>query len=199
MLGLAIAEWLYELFPAEAEGILSRRINTLVAGTTCAAVGREIGLPDRVRLGKGVKATLKDSDNVLGDVVEALLGALYLTKGFGSARDWVRRHWASRIQGHESARKHPKAALQDWALANNLGLPVYAELAETGPDHLPAHTVSVRVGTEQATGTASTKREAEAAAARSLMDTILARMPEKRRRPRGPRTIVPARSSGGTT
>lgn len=195
VLGLSVAEWLMEAFPNEPEGILSRRINTLVSGVTCAEVAREIGAADHVRLGKGAQATIRDGDNILGDVVESLLGALYLEAGFDAARQWVRRHWASRVQGSESARKHPKAELQDWALARNLGLPVYASVGESGPDHLPSHTVSVRVGAIERTGTAPTKREAETAAARALIAAIQAETPAKRRKPRAkPRTIVPARA-----
>ncbi|WP_254602763.1 ribonuclease III, partial [Sphingomonas bacterium] len=172
VLGLAMAEWLYELFPDEPEGILSRRINSLVSGATCAAVGRAIGLSPHIRLAKGAHGSLADSDHVLGDIIESLLGAVYLTGGFEPARAWVRRHWAERVRGEDSVRQHPKAALQDWALARNLGLPVYAEVSESGPDHLPEHTVAVRVGVDTASATASTKREAETGAARALLATL---------------------------
>lgn len=193
VLGLSIAEWLMELFPDEPEGILSRRINNLVSGVTCAEVAREIGAADHVRLGKGAQATIRDGDNVMGDVMEALLGALYLEAGLDVARHWVRRHWAGRTQGSESARKHPKAELQDWALARNLGLPVYTSVGESGPDHLPCHTVSVRVATTERQANAPTKREAETAAARLLIEALRAPVAAS---PRGsrrkPRTLVPA-------
>ena len=193
VLGLSIAEWLFQLFPDEPEGLLSRRINVLVSGATCAEVGREIGLPERLRLGKGVKATTKDSDYVLGDVVEALLGALYLEAGLEAARDWVRRHWRDRIRSDATVQKHPKAALQEWAEAHNRGLPRYRVVDESGPDHARTHTVAVAVGDEEARATASTKREAETAAARALLGAILAATPVKKRRARGgPRTVLPA-------
>lgn len=188
VLGLTIAEWLYALFPDEPEGLLSRRINVLVSGATCAEVAREIGLPDHVRLGKGAKATTKDSDHVLGDVVEAVLGALYLEAGLDAARGWVRRLWATRINNQASARKHPKAALQEWAEANGRGLPRYAVLDQRGPDHQRSFTVTARVGETSAQATGPTKREAETAAAEALMHTILAAAPKRRRR--GMRTSV---------
>ena len=76
VLGLAIAEWLYELFPEEPEGKLSRRLNALVARETCADVGRTLGLGGKVRLGKQARDDgAADSDNVIGDVVEAMIGA----------------------------------------------------------------------------------------------------------------------------
>ena len=190
VLGLTVAEWLYALFPDEPEGLLSRRINVLVSGATCAEVAREVGLPDRVRLGKGAKATTRDSDHVLGDVVEALLGALYLEAGLEAARGWVRRHWDGRIHSNATARKHPKAALQEWAEAKGRGLPRYTVADASGPDHQRSFTVAVAVGDATAAATAATKREAETAAAEALMATLLAQVPVKRRRTRGMRTSV---------
>ena len=189
VLGLAVAEWLYQLFPDEPEGLLSRRINVLVSGATCAEVAREIGLPGHVRLGKGAKATTRDSDHVLGDVVEALLGALYLEAGLDAARAWVRRRWDTRIHSHATARKHPKAALQEWAEANNRGLPRYSVLDASGPDHQRTYTVAARVGEVEAQATAGTKREAETGAADALLAAILSKVPARRRK-RGLRTSV---------
>lgn len=188
VLGLSVAEWLYQLFPDESEGLLSRRINVLVSGATCAEVARAIGLPDHVRLGKGAKATTRDSDHVLGDVVEALLGALYLERGLDGARAWVRRHWETRIHSKATAKKHPKAALQEWAESKGRGLPRYAVLDASGPDHQRSYTVAARVGETSAEATAGTKREAETEAADALLRALVAATPAKKRR--GPRTSV---------
>ena len=78
VLGLVMADWLYEHFPDEPEGNLSRRLNALVAGETCAGIARALGLGPHMRLGKQARDDgAVDSDNVLGDVLEALIGALY--------------------------------------------------------------------------------------------------------------------------
>jgi len=198
VLGLCMAEWLYELYPDEPEGVLSRRFHTLVSGATCAAVAREIGVADHLRLGKGAYADgAKGSDNVLGDVVEALLGALHREAGLDAARAWVRKRWADRVRGPATAAKHPKAELQDWALGNNRGMPAYTLVEEAGPPHARRHTVAVRLGGLEETATALTKREAEAEAARLLMAALLAleeARPPKRRR--GDRAVVRARPAG---
>src|SRR3712207_3203850 len=82
VLGLSVATWLYELFPDEPEGKLSRRFNALVSGETCAEIAREIGVGAQLKLGKQAREDgAADSDNVLGDVVESLIGALYLERG----------------------------------------------------------------------------------------------------------------------
>jgi len=196
VLGLVMAEWLLELFPAEAEGKLSRRFNILVSGAVCAEVARAIGAAEHLRLNKqAYDDGAKDSDYVLGDVVEALLGALYLEAGLVAAQGWIRRVWADRVHSNETARKHPKAALQDWALANNRGTPVYEVTDASGPDHAKVHTVAARLGEAQRTATGSTKREAETEAARLLLGVLLEEPPVKKRRKRAalPRVVLARR------
>ena len=198
VLGLVMAEWLLELFPGEAEGKLSRRINILVSGATCAEVARAIGVPGHLRLNKqAYDDGARDSDYVLGDVVESLLGALYLEAGLGAARGWVRRVWVDRVHSGETARKHPKAALQDWALANDRGTPVYQVTDASGPDHAKLHTVAARLGEAQRTATGSTKREAETEAARLLLAALLEEQPVRRRRKRTvpPRVVLARRAT----
>lgn len=83
VLGLVIADWLFDHFPTEPEGKLSRRFNALVSGETCAEVARGIGLPQHLVLGKQARDDgATDSDNVLGDVMEAIIGALFLDAGW---------------------------------------------------------------------------------------------------------------------
>lgn len=171
VLGLVMAEWLSEEFPDEAEGQLTKRFNTLVTGATCAAVAREIGVEPHIRLGKqGRDDGIHRHDTVLGDVMEALLGALYLERGLEVARATIRRLWATRIRAAAQAPQHPKSALQEWALANRRKMPAYEVIERTGPDHAPRLTVRVTLGAKhQATATGGSKQEAETAAAAALL------------------------------
>lgn len=174
VLGLATAEWLYELFPNEPEGSLSKRLNALVTGPVCAEVAREIGARDFLRLGKQARDDgAGDSDNVLGDVMEALIGALYLDAGFAAARAFVRKGWASRIHADARAPQHPKSALQEWAAANNRKPPAYEVTDRSGPHHAPRFTVRVTLGAfAEASAEGSSKQEAETAAARTLLGQV---------------------------
>ena len=171
VLGLTIAAWLYELFPGDAEGKLSRRLNVLVSRTVCAEVARDIGVPERMRLGKQARDDgASDSDNVLGDAVEAMIGAVFLDAGFKPAQDVVQRLWAARLGDQEQAPKHPKSALQEWAAANEKRPPVYDVVGRSGPHHAPTFVVEVSikgVGGAQAEG--ATKQEAETEAAVALL------------------------------
>lgn len=174
VLGLAIAEWLYERFGDEAEGALSKRLNALVAGSVCAAVARDIALADHLRLGKQALADgATDSDNVLGDALEALIGAAYLDRGLVPARALVRRLWAGRIEADLRAPQHPKSALQEWAAAHQRRPPEYVVVDRHGPHHAPRFTVRASIGKlAEAEATGSSKQEAETAAAAALLAAL---------------------------
>lgn len=174
VLGLAIARWLYERFPDEPEGQMSRRYNALVARETCADVGRAIGVPAHIKLGRQAREDrATHSDNVIGDVVEALLGAIFLEFGMAAADEFVRRHWAPFLDGQREAPTHPKSALQELAAARDWGAPVYEMLDRSGAHHAPTFRVRVTVrrgGEAEAVG--PSKQDAETAAAAALLAQI---------------------------
>ncbi len=173
VLGLAAAAWLYERFPDEPEGKLSARLNALVSREACAEVGRELGVPARLILGRQARDDgAQGSDNVVGDVVEALIGALHREAGFDAAARFVRRAWGPRLDRLATAPKHPKSALQEWAAARRCRAPAYTLVGQSGPHHAPAFTVEVAVGGKaggSARADGSSKHEAETAAAAALL------------------------------
>jgi ribonuclease-3 len=174
VLGLAVAAWLYELFPDEPEGKLSRRLNALVARETCAEVARELGVAEHIRLGKQAREDgASDSDNVLGDVVEALIGALYVESGLEAAAAFIRTAWADRVDSRDKAPLHPKSALQEWAAANDRRAPSYRLADRSGPPHAPRFVVEVEInGVGAASAEGSSKQEAETAAAAKLLEQL---------------------------
>jgi ribonuclease-3 len=172
VIGLVMARWLYERFPNEPEGKLSRRYNELVARPTCGEIGRELGLPALIRLGKQARDDGANwSDNVVGDVVEALVGALLLDGGLNAADQFVRHAWAAYVESQGRAPTHPKSALQELAAAKNLAAPEYELERKSGAHHAPRFTVRVSVkGLGEATGEGLSKQEAETAAAAALLE-----------------------------
>ena len=174
VLGHVIARALYERHPDEPEGYLSRRYNVLVAREACADVGRELGIPAVVRLGKQAREDhATQSDNVLGDVVEALIGALLLDGGMDTAERFVLRIWEPHLTEQRRAPEHPKSALQELAAAKSRKAPVYEVLARTGAHHAPNFTVRVSVaGLGEATADGSSKQDAETAAAAELLRQV---------------------------
>jgi ribonuclease-3 len=174
VLGLAVAAWLYELFPDEPEGQMSKRLNALVARETCAEVGRDLGIGPRIRLGKQAREDgAADSDNVIGDVVEALIGALFLDCGLEAAEDFVRCAWGDRVSTRDKAPQHPKSALQEWAAAQERKPPAYRLAERSGPQHAPTFVVEVEIrGVGAASAEGASKQEAETAAAQKLLDQL---------------------------
>ncbi len=170
VLGLVIAEWLYGASDA-AEGKLSQRLNALVSRATCAQIARAIGLGPHMLLGKQARDDGgMDSDNILGDVMEALIGACFIDHGFDTARAMVRNVWSDAVEGKTGSVKHPKSALQEWAAGNKRKLPEYRLVDRSGPDHASRFTVEVAVkGVGSAQATANSKQDAETMAAEEFM------------------------------
>jgi ribonuclease-3 len=176
VLGLAIATWLYAQFPDDPEGKLSARLNAVVSREACAEIGRDLDVPTHLILGKQAREDgAQLSDNVVGDVVEALIGAIYLETGLDGASAFVRRAWDGKLDRGSEAPKHPKSALQEWAAARQCAPPVYTLLGKSGPHHAPVFSVEVKVGGKRggsAIAEGSSKQEAETAAAAALLKDI---------------------------
>ena len=171
VLGLSIADWLYRQSTAP-EGKLAQRLNAIVSREMCADVARGIGLPAHIRISKQANADGgRNSDNILGDVVESLLGAQYPDNGFEAAREMVELLFRPALESGAGKSKHPKSALQEWAAGNQRKPPEYEVIDRSGPDHAMTFTVRVHVHkVGQAEGTASSKGEAEKAAAKKFME-----------------------------
>lgn len=171
VLGMVIARALYDRYPNEPEGNLSKRYNALVDRETCAENGREIGVPALVRLGKQAREDgASQSENVVGDVVEALIGALYLDGGIETAQRFIMKLWEPDLAEQRRAPQHPKSALQEYAAARDLRAPTYEVVSRTGAHHAPKFTVRVSVPTlGEAIAEGSSKQEAETAAAAALL------------------------------
>ena len=171
VLGLAIAEWLFARNRG-AEGKLAQRLNALVSKTACAQVARDLGAAEHIRIGRQAREEgAQHGDNVLGDVMEALLGANLREAGFDASRDLVRTLWRDQVEGSAGKAKHPKSALQEWAAAKNHPAPQYRIADRSGPDHRSSFTVEVEVeGVGTASATAGSKGEAEKLAAQAFME-----------------------------
>ncbi len=179
VLGLVMAEWLLERFPAEQEGALGRRHAQLVSRDALAAVAETMGLtealslsPDALRAGVGASA------NVVADALEAVLGAVYLDGGLEPVRAVVRTQWQVLLDAQSGPPIDAKTALQEWLLARGRGLPHYETVAAEGPSHMPRFVIEARAVGAAGRGEAGSKREAERLAAADLLAQLRgARLP----------------------
>jgi ribonuclease-3 len=171
VLGLVIAEMLFQEYDVANEGELSLRLNALVNAETLADIAEEIGLIDLVRAGGDIKTLSgRKRINLRADVMEALIAALYLDGGFAVARDFVLRYWQPRSKEAGAARRDPKTELQEWAHQVAGSAPSYSIQSREGPDHDPVFTICASVaGYAPAEGSGRSKREAEQAAATAML------------------------------
>ncbi len=171
VLGLSIAEMLYESFPGAPEGEMSRRLAELVRRESCAEIAVSWDVGPYLKLGAGeAHSGERRNPTILADVCEAIIGAVFLDGGYEAARDLVERSFRDLLAAPRRPLRDPKSALQEWAQGRGLPPPTYAVVEQTGPDHAPKFRVMVKVkGTDSEFGLGTSKRIAEQAAARSLL------------------------------
>jgi ribonuclease III len=169
VLALVAADELYRRFPDIGEGDLSRRLNLLVRQESCTEVAQALGLGEYIRWGTRTN-DIASNPRVLADACEALIAAIYLDGGLEPARQFILRHWHDLFERAAAVGKDAKTALQEWALARALPVPVYYEETRRGPDHLPVFVMMVEVdGYEPSSGEGPSKRAAEQTAAQSFL------------------------------
>ncbi len=171
VLGLAISDMLYHRYPAEPEGDLAVRLNGLVRAETCAAVARDLKIGDALWMTKGEdKAGARDRGSILADACEAVIAALYLDGGISVARTFIEAWWSPLLEAMKAPPRDAKTVLQEWAQANKKGLPAYAAVGRSGPDHAPEFQIELSVkGLAPVKAVGPSKRAAEQAAAEMLL------------------------------
>lgn len=171
VLGLAVAETLYTKFPKEPEGDLARRLSALVQGATLAQIAREYDLGSHIQLSEAERNSGgADNDHILADVIEAILGALYLEAGYPACRDAIIRLWGDRFYKMTEPPQHPKTRVQEWAQSKGIKLPAYDIVGQSGPDHAPIFEVRLSVeGYPPVSAQGRSRQEAEKRAANAFM------------------------------
>lgn len=168
ILGQAITIELYRRFPELPEGELAKRRAGVVSMNALAEVARDIGLGEHILLGKGEAASGgAEKPSILSDTLEAVFGAAFLSAGHTASAGLVLRLVGPLLDDplRAGAALDPKTALQELAAAQGKGAPAYAIEAE-GPDHARFFTATVLIDDEAvATGTGTSKKVAEMAAA----------------------------------
>jgi ribonuclease-3 len=170
VLGLVVADLLIALYPSEGEGDLSRRHAALVRRETLAEVAADLGAARWLVVGRSEEeAGGRGNPALLANVIEALIGALYLDAGLDAAARFIRQHWLPRLQSMAVPPRDAKTTLQEWAQSRGLGLPAYEVAAVAGPAHAPRFDVTVSLAGCAGRAVAGSKRAAEQAAAEQLL------------------------------
>ena len=168
VLGMTMAHLLYNMFPRDREGALAQRHVKLVRAETVAEVVKRLKIDEYI-IAKDKETT--QSINVLCDVGEAIIGAIYIDSNIEQAIAFVERNWRQMIDTAESgSEKDYKTQLQEKFHALKLPVPVYDVVAKEGTEHEPMFTIKVALNEEVfALGYGKNKKAAEQQAARNLL------------------------------
>jgi len=172
VLGLVIADGLFERYPQDSEGALALKLNALVRKEACAVAAERAGLAEHLILAKQeVKSGGRQKAVILAGACEAMIAALYLDGGMKAARPFIERYWAESFALLNTDMRDAKTALQEWAQSRPAKVtPQYNVVRREGPDHAPRFAVEVHAGDgEPALGEGGSKREAEQAAAQAML------------------------------
>lgn len=174
VLGLIIAQLLFQQFPSAPEGDLSLRHTQLVNKETLSQVALELQLGTYIRMTRGEKASggqLKKS--LLADACEAVIAAVYLDGGLSAAQDFILKYWGDLLGEKSQFIKDAKSKLQEWVQAQGKNAPSYEIVQREGPDHAPIFTVAIFAeGLPSMEGAGASRREAEQQAAQRLLEYL---------------------------
>ncbi|TVP83475.1 MAG: ribonuclease III [Thioalkalivibrio sp.] len=177
VLGLVIADALFESLPDAPEGDLSRLRAALVNRVAVAEIARAAGMEGELNLGQGERKTGgQRRESILADALEALIGASHRAAGYEAAREFVLRLYAQRLDSLPSAEslKDPKTRLQEFLQGRGRVLPEYRLLEVSGPDHRRRFSVEAWLPSESwgQRGSGSSRRAAEQSAAEAALDRL---------------------------
>ncbi len=166
VLGLVIAKKLLEIYPDEKEGILDKKFASLVNKKTCLEIAKNINLEKFILTFNSNNKNNKIEDKIISDSCEALIGAIYLDKGFNAAEKVILSLWNNNIKKSVITQIDAKTKLQEFSLKNFKSLPTYKLISNTGPRHKPLFKVGVKLrNTKYFFSSGKSKKDAEQNAA----------------------------------
>ncbi len=170
VLGLTISKKLIDLYPDEREGALDKKLASLVNKNMCFEVGKTLKLDQFILVGNVQKKSNSIESKIISDSCEALIGAIYLEKGFDYTEKFVLKIWKDFIKTSKITQIDSKTRLQEYSLKKFKTLPVYKLISNTGPRHKPFFKVGVRLKDSKfINATGSSKKKAEQAAAEEFL------------------------------
>ena len=172
VLGLVISKKLIELYPDQKEGVLDKRLASLVNKNRCLEVAKNIGLEKFILIGNKSNKS-KIENKILSDCIEALIGAIYYDKGFEASEKFILNMWKNLSNLSNETIVDSKTKLQEFSLKKFKSLPIYKLVSSSGPKHKPKFTISVKLkDTKFYEGSGDSKKKAEQNAAKILLDSI---------------------------
>ena len=172
ILGLVISKKLIELYPNEKEGVLDKKLASLVNKNRCLEIAKIIDLEKYILVGNKNKKN-KIETKIVADSIEALIGAIFYDKGLEGSEKFILNMWKNFINSSDLTIVDSKTKLQEYSLKKFKLLPIYKLVSSSGPKHKPKFTISVRLkDTKFFESSGDSKKKAEQNAAKKLLDNI---------------------------
>ena len=143
VLGLVLAEYFFKLFPDSNEGFLNDYFQKYANQDFLSQFAKKIQISDFIKTQKG--DNLDNNKSVLSDVIESLIGAIYLDSNIDECRKFIVNNMLKIVSETDYPLKHSKSLLQEFCLNKFKQLPKYSMVKKSGPDHMPVFTVSVNI------------------------------------------------------
>ena len=173
VLGLVMAKKLLEIYPYEKEGILDKKFASLVNKKTCLQIAYKLNLQKYIFTLKSSDKNKLIEDKVLADSCEALVGSIYLDKGFAVVEKFILDLWSEHIKDSVVTQIDAKTKLQEFSLKKFKKLPIYKVISNTGPRHRPLFKVGVKlINTKLYIAEGKSKKDAEQNAAMLCLQNI---------------------------
>ena len=173
VLGLVVSKKLFELFPNEKVGSLDKKLASLVNKNKCLEVGNLLNLKEFVITGNSKSSRNIVENKIISDCCEAIIGAIYLDRGFEVSKIFILKQWKNLINNSEITFVDAKTRLQEYSLKNFKILPIYKLVSNTGPRHKPKFKVGVKLkNSTYIYAIGSSKKIAEQSAASELLKKI---------------------------
>ena len=170
VLGLVLSKKLFDLYPNESEGVLDKRFAILVKQKTCCDVAWDLGLQNFIITGNRKAQVTKNDEKILSDCCEAVIGAIFIDRGFDFVRKFIIKAWKKNIDKSYVTVLDSKTKLQEYSLKKFRKLPLYRLINSTGPKHNPVYKISVTItGTKSFVGSGRSKQQAEQDGANKLL------------------------------
>ena len=173
VLGLVISKKLIDLYPNEKEGILDKKLASLVNKNVCSLIGQKLKLQDFILVGNLNNKNQKVENKIISDCCEALIGAIYLEKDFNSTEKFILKIWNDFIKTSNITQIDAKTKLQEYSLKKYKTLPIYKLISNTGPRHKPSFKIAVKLKNSKfIDAEGPSKKVAEQAAANKLLKLL---------------------------
>ena len=173
VLGLVISKKLLEIFPDDKEGVLDKKLASLVNRKKCCEISKKFNLDKYIITGNVKSKKNVIEDKIISDACEALLGAIYLDQGFNIVERFIFKFWKNQMNINISDQIDAKTRLQEYSLKKYKVLPKYKLFSNTGPHHKPIFKIGVTVQNSKTFyASGYSKKDAEQKAAKLFLKRI---------------------------